>query len=98
MIYCSHCGLPLYPQTMVCPRCGQPTTQPESSTLSILALVFAFLMPLAGLILAIIGMVQSKEEKNKKRSIIALICSIVAPIVYLVLYFVFVFALLLLMM
>ena len=50
------------------------------------------------LILAIIGMVQSREEKNKKRSTIALICSIVAPIVYIVLYFVFVFALLLLAM
>ena len=98
MIYCPHCGLPLYPQTMVCPRCGHPTTPPESSTLSILALIFAFFMPLAGLILAIIGMVQSREEKNKKRSTIALICSIVAPIVYIVLYFVFVFALLLLAM
>ena len=97
MNYCQYCGLPLYPQTTICPRCGQPTTQHESSTLSILALVFAFLMPMAGLILAIIGMVQSKEEKNKKRSLIALICSVVAPIAYVILYFIFVFALLILM-
>ena len=66
--------------------------------LSVLALIFAFVMPFVGLVLAIIGMVLSTEEKHKKRSLIALICSIVAPIVYIVLYFVFVFALLLFMM
>lgn len=63
----------------------------ESSTLSILALVFAFLSPMVGLVLAIVGMVQSREEKNKKRSTIALICSLVAPVVYVILYFVVVF-------
>lgn len=96
---CPRCGLPLQPQTAVCPRCGtqvyMPYYQPESSTISILALVFAFFMPMVGLVLSIVGMVQSKEEKNKKRSTIALICSIVAPIVYIILYFGFVFGLLL---
>ena len=87
---CPNCGLPLYPNVTVCPRCGSPTRE-ESSTLSILALVFAFLSPMVGLVLAIVGMVQSREPKNKKRSTVALICSLVAPVVYLILYVVAVF-------
>ena len=93
-MFCQNCGLELHPQAVICPRCGFSIPQPpppESSTLSILALVFAFVSPLAGLILAIVGMVQSRDPKNKKRSTIALICSIAFPAVLMILYFVFIF-------
>lgn len=98
MIVCPGCGLPLYPQTAVCPRCGAQvrSAQPESSTLSVLALVFAFVMPFVGLVLSIVGMVQSREAKNKKRATVALFCSILAPIAYAILYAVLTFGLVLL--
>lgn len=53
----------------------------EKKTLATCALVFAFIMPIVGLILGIIGTVKYKSEKLKKQCIIAIPVSIVVWII-----------------
>lgn len=61
---------PAYPPQ---PNYYQPYFKPETATLSTCALVFAFLVPIVGLILGIIGMCTHKVEEYKKRSRLAVI-------------------------
>lgn len=59
----------------------QPMVEEEKKTLATCALAFAFLMPVVGLILGIIGTVKYKSEKLKKQCIIAIPVSIVVWII-----------------
>lgn len=52
---------------------NQPVQKPEGKALAICALVFSILLPFVGLVLGIIGVATSKDESNKKMSIIALV-------------------------
>jgi len=61
-----------------------------SYVLGILSIVFAFVSPLAGLILGIIGLVQSKKykiEKSKRLSTIGIILSIIFLIISIIALF-----------
>lgn len=59
-----------YPQT-------PPPAETENKTLATCALVFAFLMPIVGLILGIVGTVKYKTPKYKNQCIAAIPVSIV---------------------
>ncbi len=76
---------PIYGQQPYSPQQAsqfqQPPIEKEKNTLATCALVFAFLMPIVGLILGIIGTVKYKSEKLKKQCIIAIPVSIVVWII-----------------
>ncbi len=61
----------------------------KTNTMCILALVFAFIVPIVGLILGIIGIGNSKKkgEKGKGMAIAAIIISLLMPILIVVLFF-----------
>lgn len=96
--FCSVCGQPVgdvvqvqAPATQQTEYYGsQPAQKPEGKALAICALVFSILLPFVGLILGIIGMAVSKDESNKKMSLIALIIAavlVVLEIVFLIMIF-----------
>lgn len=66
--------LPMYPQV-----------EEEKKTLATCALAFAFLMPIVGLILGIIGVVKYKTAKYKNQCIAAIPVSIFIWIMFIVL-------------
>lgn len=92
---CPNCGLQLHEQAVICPRCGYqpranggfyqggyPQYQPtESNGIAIAALICAFLIPLVGLILGIVGLNKYKGGTYRKMCIWAIV---LAPIVWLV--------------
>jgi hypothetical protein len=51
-------------------------------TLGILSIVFAFFIPLAGVILGIIGLIQNKKEKSKISKKLNIIGIIIGAIVF----------------
>ena len=61
----------------------------KTNTMCVLALVFAFLIPLIGFILGIIGIGNSKKkgEKGKGMAIAAIIISLLMPVVIVILFF-----------
>ena len=90
MKYCSKCGKELFDEAVICPGCGcavgnintpqfsnkNTFVQPESPTLANCAIAFAILMPIVGIILGIIGAVKYTDETLKKKSIRAIVASI----------------------
>lgn len=62
------------------------TETAEKSTLAVLSFVFAFLMPIVGFVLGIVGAIKYKNRKYKNLSVIAIPLSIVAWIIYIVMF------------
>lgn len=93
MKYCSKCGKEVMDEAVVCPNCGckiEGQNNGNLSALSIVGFVFAFLMPIVGLILSIIAYNNAKKDENErcrsfaKAGIIVSICVwIVCFIIYL---------------
>lgn len=75
------------------PGYGLPPVQQKTNTMSILGLVFAFLIPLLGIIFSAIGLKQTKERNEGGRglAVTGLILSIIFTLIW-VLLWVFVFA------
>lgn len=82
-VICVHCGCQvetigaqnnafLQPQTIT----NTKATQPESNTLLTCAIIFAFLMPIVGVILGIVGLVKYKSTQLRHASIGAIVVSI----------------------
>ena len=91
-MFCPNCGLELHPQAVICPRCGyQPDAQrsfyqgnygqpaQEGSGFAIAALICAFLIPLVGLVLGIVGLSKYREGTYRKMCIWAIV---LAPILW----------------
>lgn len=75
MKYCSKCGSQIEDDAIICTHCGrqiEAIKQPESSGLSIAALIFSILGGWIGLVLDIIGLCTLKEAKNRRRCKIGL--------------------------
>jgi hypothetical protein len=85
MKYCSKCGQKLVDEALVCTQCGcyvnagsiPVVRTEESSGLATCALVFAFLWPIVGLILGIIGVCKYVNPELRARSRNAIIWSVV---------------------
>lgn len=86
--FCSECGRALLPDETVCQGCGAPVfsedTPPAAeanniNVITLCALIFAFLMPPAGLVLSIIGLKKLPKADHGK-CLAALIISIVMTI------------------
>lgn len=95
MKYCSKCGHPLKDEAIICVSCGCQVAdihtgrynryQEEKSTLATCAMVFAFLSPIVGFILGVIGVTKYSDFEFKQRSKNAIIISIVVWLISVVL-------------
>ena len=95
MNFCFNCGTELPSDAQFCCTCGSATNpstptqiynssiapSDETKTLAVVAMIFSIFCPIVGLICAIIGIIKYKNPGYKKISIIALITSIVWPII-----------------
>ena len=91
MKYCSKCGQPLKDEAIICVGCGCQVAdihtgmhnryQTETGTLATCAMIFAFLVPIVGLILGIIGVNKYYDYDLKQRSKNAIITSIIVWII-----------------
>lgn len=82
MKYCSKCGKEIMEEAVICPGCGckvEGSNNGEmSSSLANCGFVFAFLIPLVGLILGIIGINKYQNDiEYKNRCIAAIIISVI---------------------
>lgn len=97
MKYCKNCGKELEDDIAYCPKCGCETNntpqdythvyQHESDGLAKAALILAFLLPVIGFVLGIIGAVTYKTKQYKNESACAAILSIVVPGFIVAVYF-----------
>lgn len=96
-MFCQKCGKEINDEAVICVGCGCPvksntnsvTTEPsvakperESSSTASTALIFAFLMPIVGLIMGIVGAVKYKTTEYKHKCISAIVVSVIMWIVY----------------
>ena len=91
-MFCQKCGKEIHDEAVVCIHCGCAVAgtrvqngyynEEETSSLATLSIVFAFLMPIVGLILGICGCVKYKDENYKTTSTYGIILSIIMWIVY----------------
>ena len=97
MKYCSKCGKELLDEAVICMGCGcqvsgapvaykQAGEKVESSALATSAIVLAFLMPLIGLILGIVGMSKYNDPQLKSKAKGAIFLSLGMWIVYFVIF------------
>lgn len=96
-MFCQKCGNEIHNEAVVCPHCGCPVQenapQPagvsdapvvengETSGMATGALVCAFLIPIVGIILGIVGVIKYETPTYKNRCIIAIVISIVVWII-----------------
>lgn len=70
MKYCSNCGKQVADEAFVCPNCGCRVdgTRPDGSlsAISIIGFVFAFIMPLVGLIISTVAHSGAKREGDER--------------------------------
>lgn len=77
MKFCTHCGSQLDDNAVFCPHCGCPTELYGSgnngapkprvySPLSIVGFVFAFLIPLVGLICSVLAFKNAQADGNER--------------------------------
>ena len=98
-MYCKYCGQQINDDAYVCVHCGRVVAeQPRENKpndvniYAVLSLVFAFLMPVAGIVLGVIGMSDAKKTGGNGRglavagltlSIVFIVLAILALVVYL---------------
>lgn len=106
-MFCKSCGKEIADNATVCPYCGAVANQPsapaqqsyapppapvEKNTMATVGLILAFVAPLIGLILSIIGLKKSKELGGEGRSLsiagIVISCIEMAAIVLFVVVYV----------
>lgn len=92
MKYCSKCGKELRDEAVVCVGCGCPvpitsasnnhnTPAGENPTIANLAVAFAFLIPIAGFVLGLIGMSKYQDPVLRNRAKSGLLFSLAVFII-----------------
>ena len=89
-MYCYNCGKEIADSAIACVYCGKPVITEEiaeakekkqSPALWILSMVYAFICPIIGLILGLVGSFKYKDEANKKRALSGLLINSSAVLV-----------------
>lgn len=85
-MFCQKCGKEIHNEAVVCIHCGCAVTgadnsikngnSTETNGLAITALILSFFVPIAGLILGIVGLVKYKNQDYKSMSVSAIIISV----------------------
>ena len=99
-MFCKNCGKEINDEAVICVGCGcsvknesTPTTTQdyqypiESTTIANCALIFAFLVPIVGVILSIIGLTKYRTPEFRSRCVTSLI---VSTIVWVVSFFIYI--------
>ena len=95
MRYCEKCGKEIDDNAVVCPICGASTavnassvttTERENPKTARMAMGFAFLLPILGVVFGVIGVKKYSDPKLKKQCIIAIPLSVVMAIVWYCIY------------
>lgn len=89
-MFCKKCGKEIRDDAIVCPYCGVQvghfTATPKTNVLAIVGFIFAFLMPVVGLICSIIG--KSKVEEcggnGKGLATAGIVISVIAIVLYVI--------------
>lgn len=82
-MFCENCGEEIKDDAVICPYCGasvqKPVPRKGSNTIATVGFVFAFFIPLVGLICSIIGLNNAKRYNvsGKSLAIAGIIISIV---------------------
>lgn len=88
-MYCIHCGVPV---NAGCEKsAAQPPVENKTNTLAIVGFIFAFIMPLIGLICSIIGYKQADKDFGGAQKGFALAGTIISA-VYLAVIFLIIIA------
>lgn len=89
-MYCSKCGNEIDNEALICSKCGCATADmpfrtnaaaaadEEDASLWKNAIILAFVLPIAGLIMGIIGCNQYKNRNYRNNSVMAIVISIIA--------------------
>ncbi len=92
-MYCKNCGKEIDDKAIVCPYCGVQVgsvQQQQSGTnvVAIVGFIFAFLMPLVGLICSIIGKNKADEYGGNGRGLATagIVISIIEMVLVIVIY------------
>ena len=92
-MYCKNCGKEIDDKAVVCPYCGVQVgnvapAQNKTNVLAIVGFIFAFLMPIVGLICSIIGKNKADEYggNGKGLATAGIIISIVEIALVIVIY------------
>ena len=93
MAYCKHCGKEIDDRAVVCPNCGVQvgTVAPAENKTNVLAIVgfiFAFIMPIVGLICSIIGRNKAPEcgGNGKGLATAGIVISVVWMVLVIIIY------------
>ena len=95
MRFCEKCGKEINDNAVVCPGCGastvvnassETTAKSENPKIARMALGFAFLIPILGIIFAIIGLNKCTDPKLRKQCIIAILVAVVTQIAWFFVY------------
>ena len=87
MKYCSKCGAEIHDEAVICPKCGcavqgmnAQIVPGKRNTMAIVGFILSFFVNIAGLILGILGLNQSKKMNGdgKGLSIAAIVISAVS--------------------
>lgn len=90
-MFCKKCGKEIRDDAIVCPYCGVQvgnfsTPTPKTNVLAIVGFIFAFLMPIVGLICSIIG--KSKVDEcggnGKELATAGIVISIITIVLYVI--------------
>ena len=90
-MFCKNCGKEIDDKAIVCPYCGVqvqslPTQQNKTNTLAIVGFIFAFFIPIVGLICSILGRNNAAECGGNGRGLPT--AGMIISIVWMVLAFV----------
>ena len=88
-MYCKKCGREIDDNAYACPNCGalthEESAEPGSNTKALLGFIFAFFIPLVGLILSILGLRNAPKFNGDRKGLAT--AGIVISIVSMVLNF-----------
>ena len=87
MKYCQKCGNEIMDEAVICPKCGCATgalesKKAENTGLITAGLIFAWLMPIVGLIIGIVGTSSYTDPALKSRAKAVILVSICAFFAY----------------
>ena len=89
MKFCSHCGKEVMEKAVICPNCGCSIQDAEENSVNVGLVVLSILIPLAGIILAIVY--AHKAPKASKAYLKAAIITIVVETLLWVLFYFVIF-------
>ena len=87
-MFCKKCGKEMDNSAIACPECGAPV-KPRGKSVSIWALVMAFIIPVVGFILGFIAVIKGIRYRTAS-VLITGICAIVLSVILQIIHYAFI--------